>query len=313
MTTAQQTAEPAAAPLPLAPVPAAPSTWYRTECWKAGLRLAQLLPPNTLRAFARTLTSVYAALASKRREVVVRNLLPALNNDRAEAERVARQIFREFGMKLADLWRFESGISVVNDFNSITGATHLEEAVARKNGVLLVTPHIGNWEFGGPLLGARGINLLVITLAEPDETLTRLRERSRFRWGIETIVIGQDPFAVIEVIRRLEQGAVVALLIDRPPRSSAVPVRLFGREFSGSVAAAELARATGCTILPVCLPRNENGYEARVMPPIPYDRAALRKTAAKIELTQRLFTLFEPLIQKHLNQWYHFVPIWPES
>src|SRR4029077_20302242 len=128
-----------------------------------------------------------------------------------------------------------------------------------KRGILLVTPHLGNWEFGGPLLTKRGVKLQVITLAEPGNGLTELRQASRAKWGIETLVIGEDPFAFVEIIRRLEGGATVALLVDRPPETSAVTVELFGRPFSASIAAAELARASGCVLLPVYLPRNDDG------------------------------------------------------
>src|SRR4029077_19270240 len=135
-----------------------------------------------------------------------------------------------------------------------------------KRGILLVTPHLGNWEFGGPLLTKRGVKLQVITLAEPGNGLTELRQASRARWGIETLVIGEDPFAFVEVIRRLEGGATVALLLDRPPPASAVRVKLFGRPFDASVAAAELARAVGCALVPVCLVRGVDGYRADLFP-----------------------------------------------
>ena len=130
--------------------------------------------------------------------------------------------------------------------------------------------------------------------------------------GIETLVIGGDPFAFVEIIRRLESGATVALLMDRPPETSAVLVKLFGRTFSASVAAAELARASGCTLLPVYLPRTEKGYAAHILEQVPYDRAALRLREARLALTQEIMRAFEPAIRQYPDQWYHFVPIWPK-
>ncbi len=77
----------------------------------------------------------------------------------------------------------------------------------------MLTPHLGNWEFGGPLLTRRGITLQVITLAEPGNGFTEMRQAARARWNVETLVIGEDPFAFVEIIRRLEAGATVALLV----------------------------------------------------------------------------------------------------
>jgi lauroyl/myristoyl acyltransferase len=112
------------------------------------------------------------------------------------------------------------------------------------------------------------------------------------------------------VIRRLEQGATVALLMDRPPQPSAITVKLFGHHFPASIAAAELARASGCALLPVCLPRGEKGYSVTMLPELPYDRAAIGSREARANLTQELMRLFEPLIRRHLDQWFHFVPLW---
>ena len=116
-------------------------------------------------------------------------------------------------------------------------------------GTLLVTPHLGNWEFGGYVLSERGIKLHVVTLIEPRVGLTNYA-RSRARSGIETIVIGHDPFAFVEVVKRLQDGGTMALLVDRPPESVATPVEFFGRPFKAAIAAAELARATGESLRP---------------------------------------------------------------
>jgi lauroyl/myristoyl acyltransferase len=140
-----------------------------------------------------------------------------------------------------------------------------------------------------------------------------MRQASRARWNIETLVIGNDPMAFLEVIRRLEKGATVALLVDRPPAPTAITVDLFGRPFSASIAAAELARASGCALVPVYLPRKGDKYDAHVLPAIPYERAKLRDREQRRQLTQSIIRIFEPLIQQHLDQWYHFVPIWPEN
>lgn len=254
--------------------------------------------------------TVYWLFARHRRKVVIENLLPALGDDTAAAEKVARAMFQQFGLKLVDLWRYEAGLPIDGLFGETSGWEHFVAARERGRGILLVTPHLGNWEFGGPFMSRKGIALQVISLPEPGQGFTELRRASRARWKIETLVIGDDPFAFLDIIRRLEAGATVALLVDRPPPATAVTVQLFGRAFSASVAAAELARASGCVVLPVYMPRVQGKYEAHVLPAITYERASLRERAARQEFTQKVMDAFAPLIQQHLDQWYHFVPVW---
>ena len=287
-----------------------PSTLYRGNLWRVATNVATSIGPKNAENFARSMASLYGKLNSKRCEIVIGNLLPVLDGNRSEAQAAADRLFRNFGQKLADLWRYESGAPIDG---LIKDSLQWERFLAAHNagrGTLLLTPHLGNWEFGAPLLTTRGVNLLVLTRAEPQSSFTDLRQKARARWGIETLVVGDDPFAFVEVIRRLEKGAVVALLVDRPAESSAVPVTLFGHSFRASIAAAELARATGCALLPVILPRVEGGYRAEVLPQIPYDRARIRSREARIELTQDIMRAFEPSVRQYLDQWYHFVPVW---
>ena len=292
---------------------AAPSSFYRVWLWKLGLTVVRILPAFVLNRICLLVAELYCRLNRERHELVVQNLLPAMQGDRKAAEKKARQVFREMGLKLADLWRYESGALKQSWLGEKNDWDRFEQVEARKQGVLLITPHLGNWELGGALLAHHGYKLLVLTQEEPDRNLTELRKASRAKWGIETLVIGNDGFGFVEIIKRLQAGEVVALLVDRPPPPSAVPVELFGRPFLASVAAAELARASGCALLGVTLTRSRRGYDARVLSEFTYDRRALGNREARRELTQKIMRAFEPEIREHLDQWYHFVPIWPDK
>jgi len=280
--------------------------------WQFGLALASHLPAPVSAALAKFSAAIYWRLAARRREVVIQNLLPVLNNDRAAATCAARELFTEFMLKVVDLLRYESGVVADHWTGDWSGWENFTVAHARGKGVLFVTPHLGNWELGGAFLVQHGYKLLVLTQPEPDQRLTELRQSSRARWGVETLVVGEDAFAFIEIIKRLQEGATVALLVDRPPAPTAVTVDLFGRPFPASIAAAELARASGCAIVPGYIVHQHDAYLARILPEITYDRMAIGNRKARIQLTQEILRAFEPAIRQHLTQWYHFIPIWPE-
>jgi KDO2-lipid IV(A) lauroyltransferase len=296
-----------------AEAPSAPSQFYRGAVWRMGLGLARHLPVGLVETLARCSAALYWHVAARRREVVIQNLLPVLNHDPAAAALAARALFAEFALKIADLWRYESGTDLDHWEIRWQGWEIFQAAEARRKGILLVTPHLGNWEIGGAYLPRNGFKLLVLTQSEPDPLLTELRQAARARWGVETVVVGEDAFAFIQIIKRLQEGATVALLMDRPAAPTAVTVHLFGRPFSASIAAAELARASGCAILPACIVRTAEGYEGVIRPEITYDRALIGNRAARIQLTQKIMSVFEPPIRQYITQWYHFVPIWPPA
>lgn len=296
---------------PPAPVAAGPSTFYRARLWRAGLAAARALPLPAALALGRLAGALYAVLRPGRRRVVAENLAPLLDGDRAAAARAAGRLVRNFGAKLADLMRFEAGAPVEPRFVALNDWERFEAARARGRGILLLTPHLGNWEIGAPLLVNRGVPLLVITQAEPEEDLTDLRRRARARFGVQTLVIGRDAFAFVEIIQRLQDGATVAMLVDRPPGPSGVEVEFCGRPFLASVAPAELARAAGCALLGVYVVARGRGYAASVLPEFTYDRRALGDRAARRELAGRIMRAFAPVVRAHADQWYHFRPIWP--
>jgi lauroyl/myristoyl acyltransferase len=293
--------------------PISPSSLYQVGLWRFGLAVVRTLPAWLVNGCCVLVAEIYFRLQRPRREVVVQNLLPAVSGDRFLAVRTTRRLYRNFALKLADLWRVESGMPVHNWVTKDKEQEIIRTAWARGRGVLFITLHLGNWEHGGLLLADMGIKLTVLTLPEPEDRLTDLRSASRARWGIETLIVGRDQFAFVEVIKRLQEGAALAISIDRPPERSSVLVELFGQPFRASVAAAELARASGCSLIGVTVVRQREGYAVRMLPEFVYDRRALGSHEARRELTRQILRAFEPEISEHLDQWYHFVPIWPEG
>lgn len=293
--------------------PSTPSSFYRAGLWRVGLAVVRVLPAGLLKGGCRIIAEIYYLLQRQRREVVVQNFLPVLGGDRTAAARAARRVHRNFAAKLVDLWRIESGVPV-RDWLTVPGGLEIiRTAHQRGRGVLFITLHLGNWEHGGLLLNQVGIELTVLTLAEPDDGLTNLRIELRRRCGVETLIIGEGSFAFVEVIKRLQAGAALAISLDRPPVHGGVPVEFFGRRFEAPPAAAELARASGCALIGVTIVRRPAGYAVKVLPEFTYDRKALGQREARRELTQQILRAFEPEIRDDIDQWYQFVPIWAED
>lgn len=291
---------------------AAPSSLYRARVWLAGLWLARWLPGSWACLVARVAVRGYRVLKPRRLEVVTANLLPAFDGDRAAAVRCAGRLFDEFAFKLVELWRLEAGAPALAPVVPGLGWEHFAAARAAGRGVLLVTPHLGNWELGSVLLTGLGVTPMVLTAPEPGEGLTEARIEARRRLGVRTVVVGADPFALVPVIRHLQSGGVVALLIDRAPEAHSVETPFLGRPFRASLSAAELARASGAVVLPVYIVREGMEHRAHALPEVGYDRRSLGDRSAREELAGRILRAFEPAVRQFPDQWFHFVPAWVE-
>ena len=300
---------PAEAPPDQAP-PAAPSSFYRAGLWRLGLFLVRSFPSWAVNAACTVVAEMFFFLDGTKRELVLQNLLPACSNNRDLAAKTVHRLYRNFAVKLADLWRVESGVPAPQWISDPACLDVIQAARQRQRGILFITLHLGNWEHGGLQLSPLGLRLTVLTLAEPDEQLTQLRMASRARWGIDTLILGKDSFGLLEVVQRLERGEALAMAMDRPSRQNPVRVELFERTFAASPLAAELARMTGCALIGVTIVRRPEGIAVRVLPEFTYDRQALGKREARRDLIQQIMRAMEPEIRQHLDQWYQFTPIW---
>ncbi|HUA65054.1 MAG TPA: lysophospholipid acyltransferase family protein [Alphaproteobacteria bacterium] len=288
--------------------------FYRGGFWRFGLMAARTLPAGLLKTIARSAAAIYLRAQPRRADIVLENFIPLFNGDRAAARQAARAAHGNFAAKLIDLWRVESGENVTNWLTNDGELEIIHAARRRGRGALFITLHLGNWEHGGLLLKQLGIPLTVLSLAEPDDGLTELRNAARARYGVDTLIIGEGDFAFVEVIKRLQSGADLALSLDRPPeRGAGVSVTFFGRPFEASPAAAELARASGCALIGVTIVRRPEGFAIKVLPEFAYDRKSLGSHEARGELTQQILRAFEPEIRNNIEQWYQFTPIWPKE
>jgi KDO2-lipid IV(A) lauroyltransferase len=285
--------------------------FYRGGVWKLGLLAARIFPAALLKKFAAAMAGFYLRFQPRRVQVVLQNFLPVLDNDRAAAEKAVRAAHQNFAGKLVDLWRVEGGEEVKNWLTNDSELEIIHAARRRGKGALFITLHLGNWEHGGLLLKQLGIRLTILSLAEPDDGLTEMRNAARARYGVDTLIIGEGDFAFVEVIKQLQAGADLALSLDRPPeRGVGVPIEFFGRQFEASLAAAELARASGCALIGVTIVRRPDGFAVCVLPEFTYDRKALGSREARRELTQQILRAFEPEIRNNIEQWYQFTPLW---
>ena len=285
--------------------------FYRGGVWRLGLMAARIFPAALLKNFAMLMAELYMWVQPRRVEMLVRNFLPVFDGNRYAAEEAARAAHRNFAAKLVDLWRVEGGEEVRNWLTNNIELEIIHAARKRGRGTLFITLHLGNWEHGGLLLKQLGIPLTILSLAEPDDGLTDLRNAARARYGVGTLIIGEGDFAFVEVIKRLQSGADLALSLDRPPeRGIGVPITFFGQRFEASLAAAELARASGCALIGVTIVRRPDGFAVRVLPEFTYDRRALANREARAALTQQILRAFEPEISKNIEQWYQFTLMW---
>jgi predicted exporter/lauroyl/myristoyl acyltransferase len=190
------------------------------------------------------------------------------------------------------------------------GFEHLQRARDGGKGCLLVTGHLGFFELGGLVMAQLGFPMTALTLPEPSTALTEWRADFRARWGVKTIVVGNDSFSVLDIVRSLQGGVFVASLADRPYDGNSVPVDLPHGRIPFSTGPVLLALLAGCPIVPVGITRQPDGLyhiEARA-----YIEPRWRpegRPATLEHYTREVAAALVPLFVAYPEQWYHFAPL----
>ena len=236
------------------------------------------------------------------------------SSDRREVDAVARRAFRNFGKFVIDfihfpiLTRGEVRQRLVFD-----QWDDLDEVMASKRGMLLVTMHFGIWDLGAAALAAYDypINAVADTFHYPQ--MNDLVHGSRARLGMNVIPREQ---AALSVFRCLKRGEMLAVLIDVPPEGQTVVVDFLGAPAEVSSAPARIALRTGAWVVPAAVMRGPE-RDTIIRPIVDIRSIRYEPTGDEEhdvrELTAQIMRWMEQHVRRHPEQWYIFRRTWPDA
>jgi KDO2-lipid IV(A) lauroyltransferase len=182
---------------------------------------------------------------------------------------------------------------------------------AHGRGAILVGGHYGNWEAGGVFLRrVSKLRVAVIAMTEPNPEVNRLRREIRELIGAETIEVGQSLDTALQIRRRLAEGFVVPILMDRHLGRDRVAVNFLGRRAWFLRTPALMGFMTGVPLLPCFMERVGAGrFMVFAGVPIEVDRARPRDEAIQLA-TQNFADQLSARVRAHPEFWYQFYRYW---
>jgi KDO2-lipid IV(A) lauroyltransferase len=269
------------------------------------LRLGYLL--------ARLLSEVHFRFFPSRRHAALANLAAALpGSSRRERLRIVRRMMTSYNYMLFEFFRlpYLTRSELLRSVE-VVGREHLERAAERGRGVVICCTHIGNWELAAVAVAHWGYTLHAVAGVQLSRWLTPAVRESKAELAIHTVA-PEDGFR--KLLRALEHGDMVALMVDGDIYNHGTAVEFFGRETRMPAGPGVLAQRTGAPIICGYCERVRPGKFRIVVEPA-LDPAVIPTTA---ELNARVAGLAERHIRAHLDQWCIFRPLWdgapaPES
>ncbi len=245
------------------PPPLAPRHWLGWIGVVFGWLAAQL-PWPLQRALGRALGTLLRIALPARRRAARRNLelcLPELEG--AARERLLRENFRAFGVGVFEFARAWWGsIAPLRRDVRIEGLEHLGAARANGRGVLLISGHFSTLELCGRLL-CDHVPLAGMYRVHGSAAMEWAVKRGRLRYA--AAMFPQD--ALRPAVRHLKSGGLLWYAPDQDMRGKdTVFAPFFGIPASTITATHQLARLTGCAVVPFFHRREGARYVLRVAP-----------------------------------------------
>jgi Kdo2-lipid IVA lauroyltransferase/acyltransferase len=184
---------------------------------------------------------------------------------------------------------------------TLDGLEHIRGVMAEHGRALVLTAHLGNWEYLTASHRLMGYPLAIVVRPLDSPVLDELAARFRGKTGAELI---DKRGALRPVLEALRRGGLVGILLDQnATRREGVFVPFFGRAASTSRSLALLALRTGTPIVPIFIRREGLGrHRVVIEPPLPFP-VANDLDGAIVELTARCTARIEAAVRQAPEQW----------
>ncbi|MDP2607743.1 MULTISPECIES: lysophospholipid acyltransferase family protein [unclassified Oceanobacter] len=193
------------------------------------VRLLGLLPLGLTQRIGRGLGWLLWLRRTRSREVARVNLaLTAPDMDTAERDQLLKKTLLHNGMTGAEMGVFwgKNTIDVLSLIRRVHNAKLLDDALADSRGVLILAPHIGNWEQLNTYLSNRCQITIMFKPAKNPQFDSWMRQR---RQNTGATLVPTTAGGVRALFKTLQQGSVAGFLPDQEPeRRSGVIVPFMG-------------------------------------------------------------------------------------
>lgn len=233
------------------------------------LYLLSLLPRKLSQRFGTLAGVINIMLGSRSSRVTRANLelcLPGLTNNIADTEEATRQSLIETGKTLmetpavwlGDIERLDEWIQVVHN------EALLQEYLNDPAGLLVLLPHMGNWELFNVFYRRYG---QMTALYQPPRQgyMQKVMQKVRVRYGNHMVPTTRA--GLKQLYKTLSTGQTAVILPDQVPATGQF-APFFGQPALTDVLASRLLRKTGAKALGVAMVRNDEGlFEVHILAP----------------------------------------------
>ncbi len=249
---------------------------------------------------------------SKRWRIAYTNLKAAFpEKEPCEIKLITRRSFQNLGMNLIEVFRIPKlNLAYIDRFIKFENLEFLNNSLASKKGLVLLTAHFGNWELSSIFGSLKGYKVCVFAREQKYSRLNELLNKYRALTGC---IVIQKGISTREVLKRLKKNEIVGMLLDQDAGESGEFIDFFGRPASTPLGPISFAMKTGSKIVPAFIIRDKGfRHIIEIERPIELDPAKTKEENIRIALIE-FNNLLESYIRRYPEQWLWAHKRWKSS
>jgi len=267
------------------------------------------LPHSVVLWLGSHLGKLYYRVVAKQRCRAIKQMQESLQISEAEARKLVKESFVNIGKNFLEIM-YMPCLHKENfkEYMEIDHIERMHEALAEGRGVVILTAHVGNWEWLSAALTFSGLPVTAIIKPQPNAQHTRILNEYREMVGVE--IFSRGTSELIGATRALKKGKCLGFLVDQDGGPGGLFIDFLGRMASTPMGAAVFSKKFLAPVVPAFILRQPDGKHRVVIGEILHfeDHGDTDKDLA--DFTTKMTRIVEKIIQDNPTQWIWFQKRW---
>ena len=267
------------------------------------------MPYDLLLFLGRILGNLYYLLIKKERERAVSQMMPALQISEEEARNLVRESFVNLARNVLDiLYMPNLNEGNLHEYIEIDHLERMQEAIAEGHGVVVLTGHVGTWEWLSAAFTLNGLPVTAIAKPQPNQQYTDLLNDLRATIHVE--IFSRGTSELLAAGRALKKGKILGFLADQDAGPGGAFIEFLGKTASTPMGPAVFSNKFHSPVLPAFILRRPDGRHRVVIGEVLRYEDTGDTDRDLYEFTRKMTKILEQVIRENPTQWIWFQKRW---
>lgn len=272
-------------------------------------RLVRLLPYGVLLFIGKILGNLYYLIVKKQRERAVAQMMPALQISESEARKIVKASFVNLARNMLDiLYMPNLNEKNLSDYIKIDHLERMRAALAEGHGVVVLTAHIGTWEWLSASFTLNQMPVTAIAKLQPNQEYSRALDDLRATINVE--IFNRGTSELLSAGRALKKGKILGFLADQDAGPGGAFINFLGKVASTPMGPAVFSKKFNSPVVPAFIIRQPDGRHLVKIFEVMHFEDTGDADGDLLRFTEKMTRIIENVIRENPTQWLWFQKRW---